>query len=71
MMEKNPNKKENLEGRVEFIRKEEAMFFPKDKNKKYNKGQVVYYKDKAYEIMGGVIEYFDLSAGYYIQTKSI
>jgi len=71
-MKKDILKKENLEGRVEFIRKkEEAMFFPKDKNKKYNKGQIVYYKDKAYEIMGRVIEYFDLGAGYYIQTKSI
>ena len=70
-MKKEILKKENLEGRVEFIGKEEAMFFPKDKNKKYNSGQVVYYKNKAYEIMGRVIEYFDLGAGYYIQTKSI
>ena len=71
-MKKNPNKKENLEGRVKFIGEgeEEAMFFPKDKNKKYNKGQIVYYKNKAYKIMNRVIEYFDLSAGYYIQAKS-
>ncbi|MBA3064834.1 hypothetical protein FP803_05335 [Candidatus Woesearchaeota archaeon] len=70
-MKKNILKKGNLEGRVEFIRKEEAMFFPKDKDKKYNVGQVVYYKNKAYEVVGRVIEYFDLSAGYYIQTKGI
>ncbi len=72
-MKKDILKKENLEGRITFIGEgeEEAMFFPKDKNKKYNKGQIVYYKKKAYEIMCGVIEYFDLSAGYYIQTKSI
>lgn len=72
-MKKDILKKENLEGRVKFIGKgeEEAMFFPKDKNKKYNKGQIVYYKNKAYKIMNKVIEYFDLSSGYYIQTKSI
>ena len=72
-MKKDILKKKNLEGRVKIIGEgeEEAMFFPKDKDKKYNKGQIVYYKNKAYEIMNRVIEYFDLSAGYYIQTKSI
>lgn len=70
-MKKDILKKENLEGKVEFIGEGEAMFFPKNKNKKYNKGQVVYYKDKAYEIMNRVIEYFSLDVGYYIQTKSI
>jgi len=70
-MKKNIPKKENLEGRVEFIRKEEAMFFPKNKDKKYNIGQVGYYKNKAYEVVGRVIEYFSLGVGYYIQTRSI
>ena len=70
-MKKDILKKENLEETVNFIGKEEAMFFPKDKDKKYNIGQVVYYKDKAYKIVGRVIKYFGLSAGYYIQPTVI